>query len=180
LSPLDSVWYRHKAVSLWREIIGIARCEFQFVIFRNCGLQCIRHLPAILPPQGSWGQLPLLTLKPVRTSARVITEIVSCPCISRRYSVAADIPLKWSIMITESTRTVGIYFCHSFRKRVDTSDHRPVSKFRSFVPRDLSEEGPHAFSHRGIFELLCVINSAVEMFSSVLVGPTIFCFLRRG
>ena len=80
--PLDSVWYCHKAVSLRREIIGIARCEFQFVIFRNCGLKCIRHLPAILPPQGSCeigysavndqgrksiqqtaGELPFFTLK---------------------------------------------------------------------------------------------------------------------
>src|SRR6516164_6648955 len=59
-------------------------------------------------------------------------------------------------MITESTRTVGIISAILSASGVDTPDHRPVSKFRSFVSRDLSEEGPNASSRRGIFELQCV------------------------
>src|SRR5262249_8012372 len=132
---LDGVWYRHKAVSLRREIIGVARCEFQVVIFRNCGLQCIRHLPAILPPQRSCqirystvndqgrksiqqtaGELPFFTLE-----AR--EDLRACNYRDRKLSLHFQkILSRCGYPIEMVDHDHGIdedgrnYFCHSFRK----------------------------------------------------------------
>src|SRR5215475_13172482 len=133
---LDSVWYCHKAVSLRWEIISIARCEFQFVIFRNRGLQCIRHLPAILPPQGSCeirysavndqgrksiqqsaGELSFFTLK-------TREDLRACNYRDRKLSLHLQKILSrcgYSIEVVDHDHRIDEdgrnYFCHSFRKR---------------------------------------------------------------
>ena len=133
---LDSVRYRHKAVSLRREIISIARCEFHFVIFRNCGLQCIRHPPAILPSQGSCeirystvddqgrksiqqtaGELPFFTLK-------TREDLCACNYRDRKLSLHFQKILSRcgnSIEVVDHDHGIDEdgrnYFCHSFRKR---------------------------------------------------------------
>jgi len=52
--------------------------------------------------------------------------------------VAAGIPLKWSIMIAESTKTAGSTFAILSGRGVDMSGHRPPSRFRWFVSVDHS------------------------------------------
>ena len=47
----DGVRNSNKAVPLGWKIIGVTRCELQFVVFCECGLQRVRHLPTIPPPQ---------------------------------------------------------------------------------------------------------------------------------
>ena|SRR6266699_9762 len=49
--PSEGVWNYDKPMPLRWKIVGITRCKFQLMTFGYRGLQRVRHLPAILPPQ---------------------------------------------------------------------------------------------------------------------------------
>ena len=93
-----------------------------------------------------------LPSKPVRTSANVMTEIASFPCIRNRYSVAAGTPLKWSIMMTESIRTVESISAILSATGVETLAHRQPSRYRWSASVGHSGGEPLVFFRRGIFE----------------------------
>src|SRR5262245_19974647 len=100
----------------WREIISVARCEGKFVIFGNCGLQRMGHLPAILPPQGSCE----ISYSAVNDEGRKTI----CNCSDRKLSRHFQEILRrggYSVEVVDHDHGIdedgGNYFCHSFRNR---------------------------------------------------------------
>lgn len=106
----NRVGHANEVETVGREVLGIARGQREPVFKRGSSLQGVGQPPAVRASKFRRGVGYVLV--DADEGEPVIADTCACVAFSRRKSVAEAIPLRWSIRMTESSRTASPFIAH--------------------------------------------------------------------